>query len=264
MNDDNQQTLFSGTTATLSGGVDQTVHTTAPDNVEFVMGPDGQMVAIQKEPFVWKQFFIGLIIPILLLLVPSTTMVIVEGIYDSNYDYRSEVVLMTQVNNTTEYTGYFEVPSGYDVDWCRVDFYEGSNGSLHEHRYDCSTFEGDGDKTIGIEIYLERGWDDTEVVGTWTASNGTVYFDDGDTHNSSFSVIFEINNEPEEMDDLYWTLQGLYPICCLLAPLSGIGLAVYGFSAAKKSLGIGALTALAAGPILTIFACIGMMLMYGF
>ena len=31
---------------------------TLPQNVKFVMGPNGQMISIEKPPFVWKHFFI--------------------------------------------------------------------------------------------------------------------------------------------------------------------------------------------------------------
>ena len=44
--------MLSGTAATLSGGESMTGSPMAQDNVKFVMGPDGQMIAIQKEPFV--------------------------------------------------------------------------------------------------------------------------------------------------------------------------------------------------------------------
>ena len=39
-------------------------------NVTYKMGPDGQMIAIEKAPFSWKQLGIGAGIPSALLLLP--------------------------------------------------------------------------------------------------------------------------------------------------------------------------------------------------
>ena len=56
--------LLSGSTATLTGTEALSGAPDASAEYKYVTGPDGQMYAVQKEPFVWKKFFIGLGIPL--------------------------------------------------------------------------------------------------------------------------------------------------------------------------------------------------------
>ena len=59
---------------TISGDVNQftatPVQNTPQGSYKFVMGPNGQMIAIEKPPFVWKQFLIGGGIPFAIFFIP--------------------------------------------------------------------------------------------------------------------------------------------------------------------------------------------------
>ena len=75
-----------------------------PHNVNFVMGPNGQMIAIEKPPFIWKQFFIGGGIPFLIYFVPLMILMIGNGLgFDEDYGY-DQVQIMKE-ENTTMYRG---------------------------------------------------------------------------------------------------------------------------------------------------------------
>ena len=69
---------------TISGDVNQftatPVQNTPQGSYKFVMGPNGQMIAIEKPPFVWKQFLIGGGIPFAIFFIPMVIMMIASGL----------------------------------------------------------------------------------------------------------------------------------------------------------------------------------------
>ena len=90
-----------------------------PHNVSFVMGPNGQMIAIEKPPFIWKQFFIGGGIPFLIYFVPLMILMIGNGLgFDEDYGY-DQVQIMKE-ENTTMYRGEFtlDIEEDENLDWC--------------------------------------------------------------------------------------------------------------------------------------------------
>ena len=95
--------MLTGTAATLSGGDSVTSSPMAQDNVKFVMGPNGQMIAIQKEPFVWKKFFIGLGVPLFLMVVPLLhwSLINADSMSDDEYPIRIISILNLSMGQLT-------------------------------------------------------------------------------------------------------------------------------------------------------------------
>ena len=78
--------------AMLTGGIGQMPQrnflSTQPQNVKFVMGPNGQLIAMEKPPFVWKQFLIGGGIPFALYFIPLLIAMIGVGLgYEGDYHW---------------------------------------------------------------------------------------------------------------------------------------------------------------------------------
>ena len=98
--------------AMLTGGIGQTqgnLMATLPQNVKFVMGPNGQMIAIEKPPFVWKHFFIGGGIPFAIFFVPLLILTIGDVLDYDDYEYEDHQVTMTKDENSTIYRGQLTV-----------------------------------------------------------------------------------------------------------------------------------------------------------
>ena len=127
--------MLTGTTATLSAGQPQSASPMSQENVKFVMGPNGQMIAIQKEPFVWKKFFIGLVIPMFLML-PTIFMAIILEINDSGYDKEYDVVLKR--TDGTAYEADFSLDSQLVLNDCDIkENWAEWDDELNDHPYFC-------------------------------------------------------------------------------------------------------------------------------
>ena len=111
--------MLTGTAATLSGGDSVTSSPMAQDNVKFVMGPNGQMIAIQKEPFVWKKFFIGLGIPLFLMVIPLILSLIADGMTSWDDEYETEIIQFELLNGTT-YVATYSLDSSREIGYCDI------------------------------------------------------------------------------------------------------------------------------------------------
>ena len=125
--------MLTGTAATLSGGDSVTSSPMAQDNVKFVMGPNGQMIAIQKEPFVWKKFFIGLGIPLFLMVVPLILSLYADSMSVWDEDYESEYISVELVNGTA-YTAPYSLDPNHVIEWCSA--YDYSNNGWYDCEHD--------------------------------------------------------------------------------------------------------------------------------
>ena len=78
-----QEAVFTGTPQIAGETATPQVGGEIPlsDNVVYSMGPDGQLIAIEKPPFSWKQFGIGAGIPSLLLLLPILLLIATTSPY---------------------------------------------------------------------------------------------------------------------------------------------------------------------------------------
>ena len=114
----NPQPILTGAPTALSGGGMSTQGPMDSANVKFVTGPDGQMIAVQKEPFVWKKFFIGLGIPIFLMILPILMAIILE-INDSGYE--EEYYVNLKRTDGTAYEAGFSLDAELELDDCDID-----------------------------------------------------------------------------------------------------------------------------------------------
>ena len=156
--------LVTNQPVTLAGETNQTsqnlFHLEDPQNVSFVMGPNGQLVAVAKPPFVWKHFWIGGGIPFALYAVPLLLMLIATGFEE---EYIWDDVELVAEDNSTAYTGEITLDSDYRLEWCSV-YIDTGDMEQSTHRYVCEAY---GDQA---SIYSNTG----ENVGYWNRQNGTI------------------------------------------------------------------------------------------
>ena len=150
--------MLTGTTATLSGGDSMNTSPMVQGNVKFVMGPNGQMVAVAKEPFVWKKFFIGLGVPLFLMIVPLILSLIADGMTNWDDEYESEPIQFELLNGTT-YVANYSLDSSREIGYCDI-WIDHPNGW-----YNCHT---DG----STEMHIHK---DTRIELKLIRNNQTAY-----------------------------------------------------------------------------------------
>tara|TARA_B100001996_G_scaffold199989_1_gene153061 strand:- start:595 stop:1428 length:834 start_codon:yes stop_codon:yes gene_type:complete len=230
--------------AMLTGGIGQMSQenflSIQPQNVKFVMGPNGQMIAIEKPPFVWKHFWIGGGIPFAIFFVPMLILMIGAGLdYDDDDDDSREVTLY-QDENSTAYRGEFTLEEDNYLSWCGIRYSENADYwrdmDIHCDRYD--------DYKANI---LYPGYEG-EVVGNWDNENGTVYFDTGTDHGEELILQMEYYSESESYE-LFSIVSDLAGAACCLGLLLSIVFLIVGFSQGKPGMGWGGVTALLSFPV---------------
>jgi len=227
--------------AMLTGGIGQMSQenflSTQPQNVKFVMGPNGQMMAIEKPPFVWKHFLIGGGIPFAIFFVPMMILMIGAAFdYDDDGDTTREVTLY-QDENSTAYRGEFTLEEDNFLSWCGIRYSENVDYmEIHCDRYE--------DYKANI---LYPG-DEGEVVGNWDNENGTVYLDTGTDHGEEIRLQMQYYSESEN-SDFFSIVSNLASVTCCLGLLLSIVFLIVGFSQGKPGMGWGGVTALLSFPI---------------
>ena len=235
--------------AMLTGGIGQpqgNLMATMPQNVKFVMGPNGQMIAIEKPPFVWKQFFIGGGIPFAIFFVPLLILMIGDVLDYDVYEYEDQVVTMTKDENSTTYRGQLTVEENYYLlESC--DFYSSqeSMSDIYCDRYD----------DYKANIYMSNMNLRDEVVGHWDNDNGTVYFDTGTDYGEEFEVQMEFRTDSDS-NDFFMVIGDLVGFTCCLGLLLSIIFLIIGFSQGKPGMGWGGVAALASFPVVSILSVI--------
>ena len=233
----------------LTGGIGQTqgnLMAAMPQNVKFVMGPNGQMIAIEKPPFVWKQFFIGGGIPFAIFFVPLLILMIGDVLDYDVYEYEDQVVTMTKDENSTTYRGQLTVEENYYLlESC--DFYSSqeSMSDIYCDRYD----------DYKANIYMSNMNLRDEVVGHWDNDNGTVYFDTGTDYGEEFEVQMEFRTDSDS-NDFFMVIGDLVGFTCCLGLLLSIIFLIIGFSQGKPGMGWGGVAALASFPVVSILSVI--------
>ena len=208
-----------------------------PQNVSFVMGPNGQMIAIEKPPFVWKHFFIGGGIPFAIFFVPMMILMIGAAFdYDDDGDTTREVTLFKD-ENSTAYRGEFTLEEDNFLSWCGIRYNEEVDYiDIHCDRYE--------DYKANI---LYPGYDG-EVVGNWDNENGTVYFDTGTDYGEELKLQMEYYSEGESYE-LFSIVGDLASAACCLGLLLSIVFLIIGFSQGKPGMGWGGVAALVSFPV---------------
>ena len=230
----------------LSGGVQQISQQgmvdTNPQNFKFVMGPDGQMIAIEKPPFTWKHFAIGGGIPFALYFIPLLLLMILSPGYD---DYSTKTVTLTLEEGTTTYSGDFQTPSGYEFEYCWFDNMDDVRG-----QFECQ--ETSGNSAI-IEYRSYDGTHITEEIGWWNNSNGVIMFDNGTDFGESITMQFEYRDSDSDSDsEIYYIVEEIMGLTCCLGLFLSIVMLIIGFSSGKPGVGYGGILALVAAPVVGI------------
>ena len=110
----------------------------APDasaEYKYVTGPDGQMYAVEQPPFIWKKFYIGLGVPLFLMLVPLILMMIVDSMDPWNDDMRESTNIDMERGDGTSYTANYSMSADRLLDHCWV---KESNPAPNEW-YECES-----------------------------------------------------------------------------------------------------------------------------
>lgn len=233
--------------AMLTGGIGQIqgdVMGNLPQNVKFVMGPNGQMIAIEKPPFVWKHFFIGGGIPFAIFFVPLLILMIGTGLgYDDMGDEEQKVTLYKDENSTV-YRGEFTLEEDNYLSGCEIKLQDGDDIDVKCDRYE--------DYKAHIHWY-DSDNNSEEMVGHWNNENATVYFDTGIDYGEELKLQMEYYSEDgsSEIFDIVGELSGA--TCCLGLILSIVFL-IIGFSQGKPGMGWGGVTALLSFPVVSILS----------
>ena len=235
--------------AMLTGGIGQpqgNLMATMPQNVKFVMGPNGQMIAIEKPPFIWKHFFIGGGIPFAIFFVPLLILMIGTGLgYDDN-DWADDIILHKD-ENSTAYTGQFTVGEDNFVDYCSIrDTQNFDYINVYCDRYD----------DYKVNILMDNGSGD-EIVGHWNNENGTAYFDTGIDYGETLELRMEFYTEDESFD-FFMIMGDISSVTCCLGLLLSIIFLIVGFSQGKPGMGWGGVTALVSFPVVSFLSVLVM------
>ena len=221
---------------TLSGGINagsQNLFQEAqPQNVNFVMGPNGQLIAVLKPTFVWKHFAIGGGIPFALYFIPLLLLMILNPGYD---DYGIKTVTLNLEEGTTTYSGDFQIPSGYEFEYC---WFDNMNDDMEQ--FECQPTSGN---SANIEY---RSDDGTYIAGWWNNSNGVIIFDNGTDFGESITMQFEYRDSDSDSDSeiLLRGIEEIMGLTCCLGFLLSIVMLIVGFSTGKPGMGWGGVTSL--------------------
>ena len=234
--------------AMLTGGIGQTrgnLMTTLPQNVKFVMGPNGQMIAIEKPPFVWKHFFIGGGIPFAIFFVPLLILMIGTGLgYDDIGDGEQMVTLYKDANSTI-YRGEFTLGEDTYLSGCGIVLQNGSYVDAYCDRYE----------DYKAHILYYNSTNEYEKVGHWNNENGTVYFDTGIDYGEE--VLFDVDYYDESYN-FFMLIGDLSGFTCFLGLILSIVFLIVGFSQGKPGMGWGGVTALASLPVVSFLSVLVM------
>jgi len=161
--------LLSGSTATLTGGEALSGVPDASAEYKYVTGPDGQMYAVQQEPFVWKKFYIGLGIPLFLMVLPIILLTISNSMDPWGYDGESQTVSLEKGEGTGYSTDFVLTDDEY-LTSCRIT--EDSERSDNEYHCHEDWHHSDWDEILSISFVVWSDDDHLLVRGNGTAYSG--------------------------------------------------------------------------------------------
>lgn len=219
------------------------------DNVVYSMGPDGQLVAIEKPPFSWKQFGIGAGVPSLLLLLPVILLLVIMSSYEDPYVNHSKTI---SKESGTYYSLEIEYPESLDIYWC--DVYDIAENDQY-YSFSC---EVNSDNITFLERNLVT--DEERSVGSWSAENGLIEFDTGRDHGESFRFFYDTYDHELDDDQVAGEVfSAITGIMCFVAPITALVLLIVGFSTDRKSLGFGGVAGLVLYPVIAFFGFIALL-----
>jgi hypothetical protein len=156
---------LTGSPTTLSGVEALSGAPDASAEYNYVTGPDGQMYAVQKEPFVWKKFFIGLGVPLFLMLLPLILMMIVDSMDPWDDESWESTNIDMERGDGTSYTANYSMSADRLLDHCWVKENEGQN-----EWYECESDES----SLTLYVVTDHEIDLVLVNGTAYSANLTL------------------------------------------------------------------------------------------
>ena len=140
----------------------------APDasaEYKYVTGPDGQMYAVEQPPFIWKKFYIGLGVPLFLMLVPLILMMIVQSMDPWNDDSWETTNIDMERGDETSYTANFSLSADRLLQSCWV-----KEPELQNAWYECES----NDSMLTLNLVTDHVIDLVLVNGTAYSANLTL------------------------------------------------------------------------------------------
>lgn len=237
----------------LTGGIEQAVQqsilNTDPGNVKFVMGPNGQLIAMHQPPFRWKDFLIGGGIPFTMIVVPLIVMMIGSGL--GYGDYLNKEVTLYKDDNSTVYRGEFTLEEDNYISGCDINAIQPST-YLDIYCYGYDDYAANLTHSYYDENSSNPNWV-SEEVGAWTNDDGKVYFDTGEDYGEEVRMNVEYYSEAGSYS-FFMLIEELMGVVCCLAPILSIVFLITGFSQGKPGMGWGGVSSLIAFPILAIIS----------
>jgi len=164
--------LLSGSTATLTGGEALSGAPDASAEYKYVTGPDGQMYAVQQEPFVWKKFFIGLGVPLFLMILPLILMMIADTMDPWDDDVYEFDNIDMERGDGTSYTANYSMSEDRHFERCWVKENEGQN-----EWYECESDES------SLTLYVVTDYEIDLVLVNGTAYSANLTLDENGSVN---------------------------------------------------------------------------------
>ena len=212
--------------------------------LQYVMGPDGQMYAYQKPPFNWKHFCLGFFIPVGIIFAQLLLSVMLTEDYD-DYDYYDYVQ-----NVDLEFTKYegsalsLSLPpsNDYVITYCSIH-----SGDDFESYY-CDFWYND-------DISITKAGT-TDQVGTVYKTNNTMYLEENfpsGNHTIYYEYVEQSRYqewiELQESDNSNFGVDMMGLVCCFLLVVNILG-SIISFVTGRKDMGIGFLLSFIAVPII--------------
>lgn len=197
--------------------------------------------ADKKAGFRWSQFFLGLFVPYVALML----LFVVEGAFLENYDevYRGEQVILNSKDNRT-----FESTLSPDLNEFVEYFYAGV--ATEENSITVSGggyWGGDEPSAIYQSTQSSSGFSESEI-GTYYPGNGTVYFVLENAEISRINLYVEYV-DIDALDRVESGIDIVDFLFCLLPAAYIVG-TIAAFVKGNKALAYGLLTALPVGVVL--------------
>ena len=220
-------------------------------NVKFVMGPNGQIIAIEKPAFTRNDFLIGGGIPFAIFFIPILMMMITGNFTDYNY----EEVTLTKEEGTTNYTGEFEI----DLDNLEVySCYIGDNyGNSNTEYLSCRDYQDAGRADFWMEV-SNNGTIEEIKVGYWDGETGIVTLDSGTDYGSTITVHFDYRDIEEDDSFIFEFFEEIAWMTCCLGLFASLLMLIVGFASGKPGMGWGGLASLIGSPIVGLLSSIFM------
>ncbi|MAN06994.1 MAG: hypothetical protein CL987_03085 [Euryarchaeota archaeon] len=210
----------------------------AQSQLQYVMGPDGQMYAYEKAPFNWKHFCLGFFIPVGIIFAQLLLSVILTEDYDY-YDYVQNIEL-----EFTKYEGSalsLSLPpsNDYVIKYCSI------SGEDFE-AYFCQFWDNDN-------ISITKAGTSNQV-GTVYKTNNTMYLEEN-FPSGNYTIFYEYVDqsryqewiELQESESVGVDMMGF--VCCFLLVINILG-SIISFVTGRKDMGIGFLLSFIAVPII--------------